>query len=216
MANKDKMDNAMNLDPARFQIAQSMSYMPGAPGGMMNNPMNVTSISPQPGSLSGVNQFPYGDSGLQNDQRLGGGVFPMQPSGMPQNMTRGAGYNAMVPYGQQQQPTPSMADGLEGMRLGETAMQKGLMASSMGPIGMQGMQPVPGGAMPQPQQSANTIPLQGMQSTEGVAGSGPMMSGMNPMNGPTGPEGAPMAPDAGQNVPGSTPTKKGRNPRGKK
>ena len=60
---KEKMDNAAMLDPQRFQIAQSMSYMPGAPGAMMNNPMNVTSISPQPGSMSGINEYPYGDSG---------------------------------------------------------------------------------------------------------------------------------------------------------
>ena len=189
----DKKDNAMSLDPQRFQIAQSMSYMPGAPGAMMNNPMNVTSVSPQPGSMSGVNQFPYGDSGLANDQRLGGGVFPMQPSGMPQNMTKGMGLNGMVPYGQQQQPQTAAADAMEGMRLGETAMQKGLMAGSMGPQGM-GMQPLPGGSVPSPQQTPYTLGLQGMQSTEGVAG---------------------MQPDAGQMVPGSTPQKKAKK-RGRK
>ena len=191
MANKDKQQNAAALDPQRFQIAQSMSYMPGAPGAMMNNPMNVTSISPQPGSMSGVNQFPYGDSGLANDPRLGGGVFPMQPSGMPQNMTRGAGFNSMIPYGQQQQPTPSAADSMEGMRLGETAMRKGLPASSMGPIGTGQMGILPGGSTPQPQQSMATMPLQGMQQT------------------------ASMAPDGGQMVPGSTPQKKAKK-RGKK
>ena len=47
---KEKMDNAAMLDPQRFQIAQSMSYMPGAPGAMMNNPMNVCLLytSPSP------------------------------------------------------------------------------------------------------------------------------------------------------------------------
>jgi len=194
MANSKK-DNAMNLDPKRFEIAQSMSYMPGAPGAMMNNPMNVTSISPQPGSMDGVNRFPYGDSGLVNDPRLGGGVFPMQPSGMPQNMTRGAGFQGMVPYGQQQQPTPSAADSLEAMRLGMGAQEKGLMASGMGPTGMGPMQTLPGGAPPMGQQTGAVLGLQGLPSTDGMAG---------------------MQPDAGQNVPGSTPQKKGRNPRGKK
>lgn len=191
---KNKMDNAMMLDPQRFQIAQSMSYMPGAPNGMMNNPMNVTSISPQPGSMDGVNKYPYGDSGVANDPRLGGGVFPMQPSGMPQNMTRGMGLNAQVPYGYQQQPTPSSADVMEGMRLGETAMQKGLIASNLGPTGMGNMQTLPGGAPPMGQQTGSVLGLQGMPSTDGLGG---------------------MQPDAGQMVPGSTPVKKAKK-RGKK
>ena len=196
---KSKMDNAMNLDPQRFQIAQSMSYMPGAPQGMMNNPMNVTSISPQPGSMDGVNRFPYGDSGLVNDQRLGGGVFPATPTGMPQNMTRGAGFQGMIPYGQQQQPTPSAADAMEGMRLGEYAMQKGINPGVMGPTAIGEMQTLPAGAPPLPQQTPHVLGLQGMPSTDGMAGSGGGMSV-----------------DGGQMVPGSAPQKKGRNPRGKK
>jgi len=180
---KDKMDNAVKLDPQRFQIAQSMSYMPGAPGSMMNNPMNVTSISPQPGSMSGVNEYPYGDSGLPQDGRMGG-VFPMQPSGMPQNMTRGAGLNAAVPYGMQQQPTPSAADQMEGMRLGQTSMDKGLMGGMMGPQAVNELAVVPGGGVPTGQQTGAVLGLQGVPSTEGL-----------------------MAPDAGQMVPGSTPVK---------
>ena len=195
MANKDKMSNAVNLDPDRFKIAQSMSYMPGAPGAMNNNPMNVTSISPQPGSMEGVNRFPYGDSGLANDARMGGGVFPAMASGMPQNMTRGTGYNGMVPYGMQQQPQPAAADAMESMRLGETSMQKQLMAGAMGPIGSGEMAVVPGGAGPLPQQTSHVLGLQGLPSTDGMAG---------------------MQPDAGGMVPGSTKQKKGRNPRGKK
>ena len=191
---KSKMDNAVNLDPQRFQIAQSMSYMPGAPGAMMNNPMNVTSISPQPGSMSGVNQFPYGDSGLANDTRTGGGVFPMQPSGMPQNMTRGAGFQSMVAYGQQQQPTPSAADSMEAMRLGMGASEKGLMASGMGPTGMGPMATLPGGAPPMGQQTGAVLGLQGLPSTDGMGG---------------------MQPDNGSMIPGSTPQKKAKK-RGKK
>ena len=183
MANSKK-DNAMNLDPQRFQIAQSMSYMPGAPGTMMNNPMNVTSISPQPGSMDGVNRFPYGDSGLSDDPRLGGGVFPMQPSGMPQNLTRGTGMNAMVPYGMQQQPTGGAADAMEGMRLGQTAMDKGQIGGPMGPQSAGEMVTLPGGNGPTGQQTGAVLGLQGVPSTEGL-----------------------MAPDAGQMVPGSTPVK---------
>ena len=185
---REKMGDGMS-------IAQSMSYMPGAPGTMMNNPMNVTSISPQPGSMSGVNNFPYDDSGLTNDARLGGGVFPASPSQMPQNMTRGTGYNAMVPYGQQQQPTPSAADQMEGMRLGMNSMQKGLMASNMGPMGSGELAVVPGGAPPTGQQTGHVLGLQGLPSTDGMAG---------------------MQPDAQQMVPGKAKVTKGRNPRGKK
>ena len=42
-----KKDNAMMLDPNRFKIAQQNAVMPGGP--MNNNPMNVTSVGPQPG-----------------------------------------------------------------------------------------------------------------------------------------------------------------------
>ena len=42
-------------------MAKNMAVMPGGP--MNNNPMNVTGWVNQPGALSGVNEFPYGDSG---------------------------------------------------------------------------------------------------------------------------------------------------------
>ena len=184
---REKMGDGMS-------IAQSMSYMPGAPGTMMNNPMNVTSISPQPGSMSGVNNFPYDDSGLKNDTRLGGGVFPNKPSGMPQNVTRGTGLNAMVPYGQQQQPMSAAADSMEGMRLGGNAMSKDLMAGPMGPMGSGELAVVPGGAGPLPQQTQQVLGLQGVSSTDGIAG---------------------MQPDNGSMVPGSTPQKKAKK-RGRK
>jgi maltose-binding protein MalE len=74
--------NARMLDPDRFKIAKDMSYMPGGP--MMNNPMNVTNMSPQLGSMDGVNQYPYGDSGVEMDSRMGA-VGPSANSGMPQN-----------------------------------------------------------------------------------------------------------------------------------
>ncbi len=87
--------NARMLDPQRFQIAKDMSYMPGGP--MMNNPMNVTNVAPQLGSMDGVNQYPYGDSGIAMDTRMGA-VGPSPNSGMPQNMVRGTGMNGNVPF----------------------------------------------------------------------------------------------------------------------
>ena len=39
---RSKKENAMEMEPNRFQIAKNMSVMPGGP--MNNNPMNVTSI----------------------------------------------------------------------------------------------------------------------------------------------------------------------------
>ena len=75
-------ENARALDPQRFEIAKQMSYMPGGP--MMNNPMNVVNTTPQPGSLDGVNRYPYGDSGLENDSRRGL-MGPSQNSGQQQN-----------------------------------------------------------------------------------------------------------------------------------
>ena len=59
---KQKKDNAMQLDPDRFKVAQSMSTVPGGP---MNNYPVAQGDFVQKSSLSGVNTFPYGDSGLQ-------------------------------------------------------------------------------------------------------------------------------------------------------
>ena len=87
--------NARMLDPQRFEIAKQMSVMPGGP--MMNNPMNVTNTTPQPGSMTGVNQYPYGDSGLENDSRMGS-IGPSLNSGMQQNLVRGTGYQGPISY----------------------------------------------------------------------------------------------------------------------
>ena len=122
MANS-KMTRAMEMDPNRFNLAKNMSVVPGGP--MNNNPMNVTSIGNQPGSMSGVNQYPYGDSGLANDNRMGANVLnpmniaPSQKSPIPMNP----------------QPSPAMADQLESARLGLNASQKGVVANAMGMAG---------------------------------------------------------------------------------
>ncbi len=182
-------ENARMLDPQRFQIAKEMSVMPGGP--MMNNPMNVTNMSPQLGSMDGVNQYPYGDSGVEMDSRMGA-VGPSQNSGMPQNMVMGTGYNRQTPYNSQQQPQSAAQEPMEGMRLSEFALNKGLPSNPfMGIIGQE--TPLPGNStMMQGQQTNQTLGLVGFQSVEG--GGGP------PTNESAG----------GVQPPGTTPTKIGK------
>ena len=168
--------NARMLDPQRFQIAKDMSYMPGGP--MMNNPMNVTNISPQLGSMDGVNQYPYGDSGVELDSRMGA-VGPGPNSGMPQNMVRGTGFNGAVPFGQQQQPSASAAEPMEGVRLGQDAMSRGLNANQfMGQIGME--TPLPGNpTMMQGSQTNATLGLVGFSNLGEMSGA-PQPPGSTP------------------------------------
>ena len=169
-------ENARMLDPDRFKIAKDMTYMPGGP--MMNNPMNVVNTTPQPGSLDGVNRFPYGDSGVENDMRMGN-VGPGPNSGMPQNLVRGTGYNAAVPYNAQQQPSSAAEEPLEGMRLGQDAASRGLIANEF--MGMTGSPtPLPGNpTMMQGSQTNQTLGLVGFQNLEGVQppGSTPTKTG---------------------------------------
>ena len=157
--------NARMLDPQRFQMAKSMSVMPGGP--MNNNPMNVTGLGNQSGSFSGVNEFPYGDSGLENDSRIGAnGVYPVQNSGQPEQYVSGQRLNSFAPYGLQPQPDVRGQETFEGARMGMEAQNKGLNTSQyMGIVGLPA-QPAPGGSVPSQQQSPNTLGLQGMQSAE--------------------------------------------------
>ena len=151
-----KKENAMQMDPNRFQIAKNMSIVPGGP--MNNNPMNVTGVGAQPGALNGVNQFPYGDSGLQNDPRMGADILTptMVPHSPVLNQTpMGQGLNGGIPYNMQQQPTPNAEEPMEGMRLGQEAMNRGINTSQfMGPVGSPAMMPgaldptIPGGGTP--------------------------------------------------------------------
>ena len=152
----NKKDNAVSLDPNRFKMAKNMAVMPGGP--MNNNPMNVTGVGSQPGALSGVNEFPYGDSGLANDGRMGADI--LNPSMVPHspvmnNTPMGQGLNSREPYGMQTQPGPNAEEPLEGVRLGETAQSRGLITSQfMGPTGSQALMPgaldptIPGGGTP--------------------------------------------------------------------
>ena len=158
-------ENARMLDPDRFKIAKSMSHIPGGP--MNNNPMNVTGLGNQSGSFSGINQYPYGDSGLENDARLGAnGVYPMENSGQPGQFVSGQRLNSSAPYGLQQQPDSRAEETFEGARMGMDAQKRGLNTSQyMGIVGLPA-QPAPGGVVPTPQQTQSTLGLQGTQSAE--------------------------------------------------
>ena len=171
-----KEENARNLDPDRFRLAKSMSHMPGGP--MNNNPMNVTGLGSQSGSFSGMNEFPYGDSGLENDGRMGAnGVYPMENSGQPQQYAMGQRLNSNAPYGLQNQPDSRAEETFEGARMGMDVQKRGLNTSEyMGIIGLSA-QPAPGGVVPTPQQTGNTLGLQGNPSAEVPAKGMNMRSG---------------------------------------
>lgn len=163
MANK-KEENARLLDPQRFQMAKSMAVVPGGP--MNNNPMNIGNIDASGGSMSGVNLYPYGDSGLENPAQLGtNAVFPQPPSGLPQQNTVGRGRNAFAPYNQQPQPPSQAQDNMESVRLGGEAKSLGLSVSPMGALGLPS-QPAPGGSLPSNEQSPGTLGLQGQMTSE--------------------------------------------------
>ena len=159
-----KESNARMLDPDRFKIAKDMSYMPGGP--MMNNPMNVTNVAPQLGSMDGVNQYPYGDSGIERDSRMGA-VGPSANSQKPQNMVSGTGYNGQS-YNTQQQTSGAAHEPMVGVRLGQDAMNRGLPANQfMGVIGQP--TPLPGNpTMMQGSQTNATLGLVGFQNLDGV------------------------------------------------
>ena len=122
MANS-KMTRAMEMDPNRFNLAKNMSVVPGGP--MNNNPMNVTSIGNQPGSMSGMNQFPYGDSGLTNDNRMGANILN------PMNVAP----SQMSPIPNNPQPSADLADALESSRLQKDSIENNVIAGNMGPAG---------------------------------------------------------------------------------
>ena len=173
----NKKENAAAMDPNRFKMAKNMAVVPGGP--MNNNPMNVTSVGAQPGSMTGVNQFPYGDSGLQNAPQMGADILnPMmvQNSGLQQNMPLGRGKNGSAPYGMQQQPSPNAGEPLEGMRMGMEAQSKGLATSQfMGITGQAALMP---GAL-DPTIPGSGAPLNMMPTVQQVDG-GEMIPGSTP------------------------------------
>ena len=161
----DKEKNAKMLDPKRFEIAKNMSVVPGGP--MNNNPMNVTGVGAQPSSVSGMNQYPYADSGDRFPQMGADILNPMnvKNSGIG-NRPMGQGMNAQ-PYGLQNQPPAAAEEQLEGMRQAQEGAKRGLMTNDF--MGLTGNQAIKPGQMPGD-----------MQGTSGPGLMAPMTS-MNPM-----------------------------------
>ena len=107
MANS-KRQRAQEMEPKRFWKTVSPQPIPGAPqnNNVMNNPQVGESFNPQTGSMSGINQFPYGDGGLPiSDGRMGAVGF-VGNSGQPQNMVVGRGQNTAAPFGSPQLGAP--------------------------------------------------------------------------------------------------------------
>lgn len=143
------------MDPAA--ISYQMSPVPGAPpgpGNMNGNPENVTSLGAQlPSMNGGMQENIYRDAqGLQYPQMGSEVLNPVQVprSEIQQNTpVTTKGKNAGTPFGLQPQPSGEMADQMEGMRYGQEAMQKGLMANPfMGITGIPAEQAAQGMIIP--------------------------------------------------------------------
>jgi hypothetical protein len=101
------------------------------------------------------------------DTRMGA-VGPSANSRKPQNQVSGTGFNAAVDYNTQQQPSAAAQEPMEGVRLGQDAMNRGLAANQfMGVIGQP--TPLPGNpTMMQGSQTNATLGLVGFQNLDGV------------------------------------------------
>ena len=139
MASKE--ERAKMMDPNRFKIAQNMSVVPGGP--MNNNPMNVTSIENQSGSLNGVNEFPYGDM-TENAPQMGANIF--EPwhgeTWSSADHADGCWYEQSGTLWNATAAFPNAEEPMEGMRLGQQSQQRGLFTSQfMGPTGSGALMP---------------------------------------------------------------------------
>ena len=157
-------------------------------GNTENNPMVAMSMgggAPTPGALSGQVMYPYLDGGLDpGDTRMGSIGF-VPNSGMNQNMVPGNRLNQQ-PYNSVPQPKENTMSMLEPLYLAQSASRTAQKMYGVenpppfeiGPIGMMGMQidksmgmGAPGSTpFNQPQQTPNTMPLQGMPTTQMVGG----------------------------------------------
>lgn len=165
MANSKK-DRISLLDPNRFKIAKNNTYVPGGP--MNNNPMNAE-VGMVPSSLSGVNQYPYGDSGMVNPVQLGGS-FPVPASGKPQGMVSGTGFQ-MGQGKVAETPDPIGQSTLEGQHNFADASKRGLFASALGITGMPGL--APDGMGPQDLlTNSMAVAPQGVPNAEAMVGKG--------------------------------------------
>ena len=168
----NKEQNAKMLDPNRFKVSKNMTTMPGGPEN--NNPMNVTDIQNPPIQSDSI----YGDYRQQYPQMGTGMVNPqmVKNSGLPQNMPLGQGQNGAIPFGMQQQPPGNGQEPMEGMRLGQEAMQRGLNSSQfMGVTGSGAMMP---GAL-DPTIPGGSSPLGALPTTQQIVG-GEMIPGSTP------------------------------------
>ena len=161
MANS-KMDRISVLDPNRFKIAKNNAYVPGGP--MNNNPMNAQ-VGLVPSSMTGVNQYPYGDSGMMTPTQLGS-ANPVPASGKPQNMVSGTGFQmnqGVAPP----TPDPMTQSMLEGQHAFADATKRGLFASALGITGMPGV--APDGMGPQDMlTNSMTVAPQGVPNAEAM------------------------------------------------
>lgn len=169
-----------SMDPQAMSM--QMSPVPGAPpgpGNMNGNPMNVNNFGTQQASMDpkGFQRSIYDDGAYQYPQM---GANILNPAGVPRSpiqqntpMTT-VGNNSGIGFGMQQQPDVRAQEQMEGMRYGQQAMQRGVMANPyMGPIGIEAQQSAVGAGMPGAM-AAN------MPGTTGPPMLAPMTS-MNPM-----------------------------------
>ena len=149
------------VDPTRGEIAKTMSPMPGSPQGQ-GNPANVISQMGQQNNMTygkpNVYGSAYGDF-IWNEAPQLNAVMPAPASPNPQNrvMSGPKSYNRFAPM------MPGAPVGIQGDMMAASsyaadAALRGMNPSPMGAIGMP-TTPAPGGVMPSPQQSPNTMPL---------------------------------------------------------
>ena len=161
------------MDPQAMSMG--MSPIPGSPpgpGNMNGNPINVTSFGSQQPSMdpNGYQENLYRDGAFQYPQ-MGANILNPQMIGRSQvqqntPMTT-RGNNAGVPFGLQDQPDVRAEEPMEGMRLGQQAMNRGVMANEfMGPVGSPALMP---GAIAGQMPGTSGPPLM------------PPMTSMNPM-----------------------------------
>ena len=157
-------------DQNRERMSASYAVVPGGP--QNNDPNNAISFNTTPQTYgSAYRDLVFNPPQLQ-------AVMPAPVTGMPQQKVMGQRLNrdaAFIP-----QPPPQAGDQMEGSRLGVEAQNRGLNGSMMGAIGLpvDMGQPLPGGAVPSPQQAPNTMPLTTMPP-EQAAQNNAQMSTMN-------------------------------------
>ena len=171
MAKSKAQQNSIALDPNRERLSINMSVTPGDPTTQMNNPMNVTSYGPQLSALPNaqgkvVNQFPYGDKGLEMAPQLGANVIDparVERSSVPTaNPVAGRGFQKGLPYGL----TPPIAPA-ELMEAARINMHPSMQGKPQSPLGMTGQPAMLG--TPPGFNAGHGTPLMTMAQYEGAA-----------------------------------------------